>query len=312
MKSLRERERKRMIDVNNIDELNQFFEEFRHEFENGEEKKAADMLAQLLNDLESQMDVSTAGEVDARGNITSTSGDKAPAISINHVMEYYIYAYYYKPDWNVNVTNIPIGEYYRTHGDFCIRLGRFKEGAESFKKAICWNPVDLDAILGLGECYRNLNMLDRYFIVTKQAYRYCCTRATMARYYRNMGFYYTSKYKPEVARACYIYSNIYYKTENADNELKFLEEALHDKTPDLSIAEMQDIFNQEGIEPGPSSDTIGVIYRVGELMMEDKEYTLARDCFAIVYDITREKELEPVLDELEKAINQENTLSGDE
>ena len=87
-----------MIDVNNIDELNQFFEEFRHEFENGEEKKAADMLAQLLNDLESQMDVSTAGEVDARGNITSTSGDKAPAISINHVMEYYIYAYYY----NVN------------------------------------------------------------------------------------------------------------------------------------------------------------------------------------------------------------------
>ena len=46
--------------------------------------------------------------------------------------------------------------------------------------------------------------------------------------------------------------------------------------------------------------------------MEDKEYTLARDCFAIVYDITREKELEPVLDELEKAINQENTLSGEE
>ena len=75
---------------------------------------------------------------------------------------------------------------------------------------------------------------------------------------------------------------------------------------------MQDIFNQEEIEPGPSSDTIGVIYRVGELMMEDKEYTLARDCFAIVYDITREKELEPVLDELEKAINQGNTLSGEE
>ena len=131
-------------------------------------------------------------------------------------------------------------------------------------------------------------------------------------YNRNMGFYYTSRYKPEVARACYIYSNIYYKTENADNELKFLEEALHDNTPDLSIADMQDIFNQEGIEPGPSSDTIGVIYRVGELMMEDKEYTLARDCFAIVYDITREKELEPVLDELEKAINQGNTLSGEE
>ena len=82
-----------MIDINNIDELNQFFEEFRHEFENGEEKKAADMLAQLLEDLESHIDVSAAGEVDARGNITLAAGGETSAISINHVMEYYIYAY---------------------------------------------------------------------------------------------------------------------------------------------------------------------------------------------------------------------------
>jgi tetratricopeptide (TPR) repeat protein len=295
-----------MTDINNIDELNKFFESFQEKFNSGEEREAAEMLGELLEDIEGQLPDVRAGSVDERGNITALKDAGTCNISLNHVMEYYIYSYYYKPDWDVAVTQIPIGEYYRTHGELCIRLSRFKEGAESFKNAICWNPVDLDAILGLAECYKNLNMLERYLIVTKQAYRYCCTRATMARYYRNMGYYYVAKYKPEVARACYIYSNIYYKTENADNELKFIEEATKEKTPELTIPQMQEIFRDEEIEPGPSSDTIGVIYRVGEIMMEDSEFALARDCFSIVYDITREKELEPVLDELDRALGTEN------
>lgn len=292
------------MNIDNMDELNSFFSEFQEKFQSGELKEAADMLASMLGSIEEKIKFSKAASVDERGNITCADGEGECAISLNHVMEYYIYAYYYKPDWSVSATDVPIGEYYRTHGDLCIKLSRFKEGAESFKQAVCWNPVDLDAILGLAECYKNLNMLERYMIVTKQAYRYCCTRATMARYYRNMGYYYLAKYKPDIARMCYVYSNIYYKTENADSEIEYLEKALGDKTPDYTIEQMQTAFSEENIEPGPSSDTIGVIYRVGELMMEDGEYKLARDCFSIVYDITQEKDLEPVLDELENALKE--------
>ena len=220
-------------------------------------------------------------------------------MSLNHVMEYYIYAFYFKPDCDVVLSELPYGEYYRSYGDLCVKSGRYKAGIEAYSNAICWNPVDLDAILGLAECYKYLNMLKRYMIVTKEAYRLCCTRATMARYYRNMGFYYLSAYKPEVARACYIYSNIYYKTDNADAELSYIEQALNQETPKLSVKEIQKMFDDEGIEPGPSSDTIGVIYRVGQIMMESQDYRLAKDCFSIVYDITQEEQLEKLLEELE-------------
>ena len=40
---------------------------------------------------------------------------------------------------------------------------------------------------------------------------------------------------------CYTYSNIYYKTDNADNELKYLEQALNDRTPEYSVKQMQEI-----------------------------------------------------------------------
>ncbi len=111
----------------------------------------------------------------------------------------------------------------------------------------------------------------------------------MARYYRNMGYYHVSKYNTQTARCCYLYSNIYYKTQNADSELDYLKNALGDDAPQWSIKEMQKILEQSDIELGPNPDTIGVIYRVGELMMNDSEYSLARDCFSICYDITQEE-----------------------
>ena len=221
-------------------------------------------------------------------------------------MEYYTYAFYFKPDCDVVLSELPYGEYYRSYGDLCVKSGRYKAGIEAYSNAICWNPVDLDAILGLAECYKYLNMLKRYMIATKEAYRLCCTRATMARYYRNMGFYYVARYNTEAARVCYTYSNIYYKTDNADNELKYLEQALNDKTPEYSVKQMQEILDKNEVEPGPDSKTIGIIYRVGELMMNDKDYRLARDCFSIVYDITQETQLKTLLDELDKDLEADN------
>ena len=86
--------------------------------------------------------------------------------------------------------------------------------------------------------------------------------------------------------------------------MKFLCEALKDETPKLSIKEMQAMFEASDvdIEPGPDSMTIGIIYRVGELMMQDSQFKLARDCYSIVYDITQEKGLIDLLDQLDSLI----------
>ena len=297
------------MNINNPEELKKYFEEFKELVKNEEADKAMHMLEELLKSIEEQVKVRRAGSIDARGNISiSEPQDNCEHIymSLNHVMEYYVYACYFEPETDVLCTELPVGEYYRTFGSLCLKLSKFRRAEDAFKKAICWNPVDLDSYLGLAECYKNLNMLSRYLDVTKQAYRFCCSRATMARYYRNMGFYYVARYNTEAARVCYTYSNIYYKTDNADNELKYLEQALNDKTPEYSVKQMQEILDKNEVEPGPDSKTIGIIYRVGELMMNDKDYSLARDCFSIVYDITQETQLKTLLDELDKDLEDNN------
>ena len=225
-------------------------------------------------------------------------------------MEYYIYACYFEPQQKILMPELPIAEYYRTYADLCVKLQKYKRAEDAYKKALCWNPVDLDSYLGLAECYKYLNMMSRYLDVTKQAYRFCCTRATMARYYRNMGFYYLSSYNTDMAKACYTYSNIYYHTDNADSELNYIENALKEAKDkgvtkddkEYDIRTMQAMFDKENVEPGPDSKTIGIVYRVGELMLQDKEYALAKDCFSIVYDITNEQQLEGVLAELDRCL----------
>ncbi len=289
------------MNINHIEDVKGYYEEFKKLYESGENEKAAEMMKELLENLENNINVRKAGSV-SKNDVIAIGGDKDSQkdiyISLNHVMEYYIYAYYFKPEVDVKCTELPYNEYYRTYGALCMTLGKYNAAKEAYIHAIEWNPVDLDSILGLAECYKYIRKLERYIAVTVQGYRYCCTRATMARYYRNMGYYHLSKYKTDIARACYIYSNIYYHTDNADSELKYLESALNDKTPKLDIKTMQKIFDENGIEPGPQSDTIGVIYRVGELMMQDNDNKLAKDCFSIVYDITQEKALEALINEL--------------
>ncbi len=304
------------MDYNKLNELKDKYGDYEEVFKAGNYDKAADILGNVLQVIEEEYKgVRKAGMIDKDLVVKRSDGTGQIWLCINHIMEYYIYACYFEPDTDVKMPELPIAEYYRTYAELCVKLQKYKRAEDAYKNALCWNPADLDSYLGLAECYKYLNMITRYLDVTKQAYRFCCTRATMARFYRNMGFYYLSSYNTDMAAACYTYSNIYYHTDNADSELEYIKNALAaaDKSGEkesagktaaneYTIKQMQDMFDKEHVEPGPDSKTIGIIYRVGELMLQDKEYRLAKDCFMIVYDITNEQQLEGIIAELDRCL----------
>lgn len=216
----------------------------------------------------------------------------------NHVIELYIFNYYYKPVKEVKSTDIPYHEFYRTYAYILTNLKSYEEAIEALNKANIWNPVDLDTLLSLTEVYKQKNDLENFLKITKQVYKLCCTRATMARYYRNLAYYYVETYKPEIARALYVYSNIYFPTENAEKELAYIDQATNSKAPEYTLVLLQQVLKENDIELGPDSNTIGIIYRVGQIMMQDGDNARAKDCFTIVYDITNDQEAKELLERL--------------
>lgn len=217
-------------------------------------------------------------------------------LSFNHILETYYYAYFLKDVSKINYTDYNINAMYRLSGFALMKVNRLDEAVMAYNHGLDWNPVDLDTLLQLGELYKMTNNIKSLRKVSFEAYNFCCTRATLARFYRNLGYYYLEEYKPEIARALYMYSNIYFQTENADNELKFINEATKQEKKDIPLKELQTVLSSEKIPLGPNSDTLGITYRVGQIELDNKNYENAADCFAMVYDLTMDEEVKGLLE----------------
>lgn len=219
-------------------------------------------------------------------------------MSFNHILETYYYAYFFKDVSKLNYTDYNISGFYRLYGFCLMKLEKNEDAIMAYNKGLDWNPVDLDTLMQLGELYKITGNIKAVRKVSNEFYKLCCTRATLARYYRNLAFYYLETHNIQMAAALYLYSNIYYETENALSELKFIESILNQPVKDYSLSELQELLKKEDIPLGPNSDTLGITYRVGQIEADAGNTTNACDCFAMVYDLTQDLEVKAQLDKL--------------
>ena len=257
------------------------FEEIKKLVEKQNYEDAAELLEPFLDEIES-----------------SYQAQKGKAFSFNHILEVYEYEYFLKPTTPPEYTDINISAFYRFQGFVFMHLNLFTEAIEAYEKALSWNPVDLDAILQLVELYKRTGEPEKVKEYACLCYDFCCTRATLASFYRALAFYYLETKQPDIAIPLYIYSNIYYETKQANAELDFLEKALNKPINRYTIPELQSILKTNQIPIGPNADTLGIAYRVGQLELESGNIDNARDCFTMVYDLTLDAELKEILEKI--------------
>ena len=218
--------------------------------------------------------------------------------SFNHILDSYYYSYFFKDTEELNYAMHNINDYYRLYGFIFMHLERYDEASVAYNKALLYNPVDVDTYFQLGELYKKTGNIRGVKKISFEVYNYCCSRATMAHFYRNLGYYYLENYKPETALALYIYSNIFYETKQALSEIDFLKSTVpslndtHIFSLKKDIKKLQSILEENNIPTGPNPDTIGITYRVGQLEMQALNYENACDCFTLVYDLTLDKDVE--------------------
>lgn len=220
--------------------------------------------------------------------------------SFNHILETYYYVYFMKDSAQLQYTEYNISAFYRLYGFSLMKLERYEKAEEAYNQAIKWNPVDLDSFVQMAELYKMMKKLEDVKNVTMKFYNYCCTRQTMARFYRNMGYYYLEKNELEIAAALYQYSNIFCYTDSADRELRFIERALDKGLPEYDIPVLQNILKENSIPMGPNPDTIGITFRVGQLEMDRENFEGAKDCFMMVYDLTQDAETKAYLEKIDE------------
>lgn len=217
--------------------------------------------------------------------------------SFNHISELYLYEYYFE-DADFHLSEEPMNRLYQELGSIYKEKKEEKLALEAYEKAIKWNPVDLDAHFARIELEKKLGSLEKVKEHTLEIYPFLCSRATMAHFYRNLGYYYIETYQPELAVMLYTYSSLFFETENAKSEIAYLEKALNRAFPEYEISYLQEKLHENGIPGSAPSKTLGLLYEVGRSEEQKKHIQEATDCFLMVYDLTQDEEVKERLKNL--------------
>lgn len=216
---------------------------------------------------------------------------KITSVSLNHISEVFLYEYFVADGKEYQISETDTAADFKEKARTLTAEGNNGAALQEWIKAHYENPVDMETILSIISCCKQLGDIEGAYSYTTDSYNYCCTRAEMAAYYRNLGWYYLEKYNPDLASACYMYSQLFDETKQAEDEIKFLEKALGHKIPEKNPEELQDILKKHDIPISANPVTLALLYRAGGEAEAAEQYVQALDCYRMVYDLSSDEEV---------------------
>lgn len=201
-------------------------------------------------------------------------------------------------DWNMNrpkkknkLPDINYAEVYFYLGFINTELKNYEKSIEWLKKGLERNPVDILIMFELSAVHRMSGNIEKARAHIEKLHPYIMHHTHMAKFYRELGWYYAERRVFDVANALYSQSMIYQKTELAENELKYIAGQENREYRLSTKEEIRELLPDYNIPLGFSLNTINILYSDYKNMKEkhpdSKEITtLAR----ALYDMTLDKQ----------------------
>ena len=212
-------------------------------------------------------------------------------LCLRHISEVFLYEYYCLGDDEYELTDVDTLTPHKERAKELMLSGNYLKSQKEWLDAHFENPVDMESILGIILCCKQLGDTEGEYSYTTESYNYCCTRAELAAYYRNLGWYYLEKYNPELSAACYLYSKYFEESQQADAELEFLEKAIGKKVSAKDLSQIQNILKENNIPTEANPITLALLYKAAEEAQEAGDKAQALDCYRMVYDLTEDEEV---------------------
>ena len=200
----------------------------------------------------------------------------------------------------------PYATIYTQYGGLLFELGEHQKAIDALRKARKWNPINADIAFELAENYKAIGDLETFLEITKEAYAGCFRERTLARYYRNLAYYYSEKKKYREATACIKVSGHYDSTSaNIQSELYYIQEMNGGKRIDLSGGDVDEILEAEGISPFADRDVLGLAGSLANNCIQNEQWQAAEYFLEIFYDLTDDDEAEKELARVRRRLSDE-------
>jgi tetratricopeptide (TPR) repeat protein len=216
----------------------------------------------------------------------------------NNVFEATLFGELKHPKKEIFSLPYDFAQLYFFYGNRLMNLKLFAEAEEALFKALAINPVRSDILFELSELSRMQGKMEEYLDRVYACYPIAYTSKSLARWYRNLGYYYVTSKEYDVATALYILSAYYDPTSpEVQRAFEYMTKQAGRKMKMQSFEKARRLIESKKIPLVANLKLVELAHRVGKLYEADNKPDRAEFCFSIITDLTRNKEFKAVLDE---------------
>ena len=235
-----------------------------------------------ISKLENMLKESNVKEVEDEKNTYYTFGNYA---------EEAIFNYIYKSKKQNIYPEQNISEIYYYSGFINIDLKNYDLAVEYLDKALKWNPINISAMFEKATVFRMKGNLDRNRAEIEKTFIFIYNSSYLAKFYRELGWYYVERKIYDLGNALYTYSNYFYKTNNAENELKYIAQQENRDVRYTPIAEINQYLKDYNIPINFNRSIVNCIFdELQKVKNNNEKRSSARYYSNLMYDMTLRKE----------------------
>ena len=209
--------------------------------------------------------------------------------SFYNYIETLIYWRKYRPIKKILQPENNIADAYFLLGFINFETKNYGKAIQYLDKASEWNPVSPRIRFEKADTFRNMGEIERYRVEVEKTYTYIYESSFMAKYYRELGWYYSEKRIFDLANALYTQSVSFLNTDLAKNELMYIAQQENREPRFSTKEEINKLFKEYNIPLGISNEITQIIYEDSQNLLKESNIQLANYLYRTLYDITLDK-----------------------
>lgn len=221
--------------------------------------------------------------------IKNVEDDNYIHYSFYNYIETLIYWRKYRPSKRILQPENNIADVYFLLGFINFEIKNYGKTIQYLDKAIEWNPISPQIRLEKADAFRNIGEIERYRVEVEKTYPYIYQSAFMAKYYRELGWYYSEKRIFDLANALYTQSISFLNTDLAKKELMYIAQQERRELRLSTKEEINKLFKEYNIPFGISNEITKIIYEDSQNLLKENNIQLANYLYRTLYDITLDK-----------------------
>lgn len=141
-------------------------------------------------------------------------------------------------------------------------IGDFGNAIIFADKALYYNPMDLNSAFEKAESYKMQKRFDEMKDETLNTYDMIFTPEHLARYYRNLGYYYIEAFNYNIAFSLYLVSMLYEESKSAYNEILYIKQILRNPEFNVDIDTAINNLKENNIPFGVKKENLDAQYEL--------------------------------------------------